>query len=673
MRHGQRAARRGRRRAARDTESRRARLRPAAADGPPPTAKLLQQRTGHWPHPILPACRLARIARSAPELFRARRRHISRSPTGSPSRLCGERATDPTQAGETLVFDLATPPLRGRSDPALSGCRARSSRRCTSPARRSARARRARPRELGVARGRRRSASAAPTPSARCSAPARSRRAPGALVAGSTAPLSVVTREPRVDPRLWTATRARRRALRAREQRRRRRRVARVARRARSTPSAPHPLLHLLADAARARPAPAACSSSAVGQVMDARALTLPIATLTLDAARRRRRPAAPRAVRARAARGRGLHAARQRAAARRRARRRARRLVVHRRALAQRAFDADARATRSGCEVAGAPRSPAPPRSARRSARRVGGGALPRSRSGRARVRARSRGATRRTPRRTQRWRESYAGLADAARRDAARARGGDRPRAAPARRAGPAARPRRWRARACSSPRTWTRRASRRCARSPRSSTRASARRRGCCAATRWSPRSRACRSSSPRSTWSRRPRWCAAAICASIAVCRGDAVNVDVAACSALGIPVVHTPGRNADAVADLTLAFLLMLARKLPEATAYPARAGRQGGRPRPHGSRLRHLAGPRAVAAARSGSSGSARSGARCWRGCAASRRACLAYDPVLADDAVRVAGAEPVSLRGAAGAQRLRLAARRGDRRARAA
>jgi len=43
------------------------------------------------------------------------------------------------------------------------------------------------------------------------------------------------------------------------------------------------------------------------------------------------------------------------------------------------------------------------------------------------------------------------------------------------------------------------------------------------------------------------------------------RGDPTNVDVAAATAAGIPVLHAPARNADAVAEMTLALLFAAAR------------------------------------------------------------------------------------------------------------
>lgn len=59
--------------------------------------------------------------------------------------------------------------------------------------------------------------------------------------------------------------------------------------------------------------------------------------------------------------------------------------------------------------------------------------------------------------------------------------------------------------------------------------------------------------------------------------IACCRGDPINIGVAKATELGIPVLYTPGRNAQAVAELTVGYMLALARNL-----YPVNDGLKHG-------------------------------------------------------------------------------------------
>src|SRR4051794_13192927 len=55
-------------------------------------------------------------------------------------------------------------------------------------------------------------------------------------------------------------------------------------------------------------------------------------------------------------------------------------------------------------------------------------------------------------------------------------------------------------------------------------------------------------------------------------AIASTRGDPTNVDIPGASAAGIPVLHAPGRNADAVAEMTVALLMAVNRHVLQADA-----------------------------------------------------------------------------------------------------
>jgi D-3-phosphoglycerate dehydrogenase len=63
--------------------------------------------------------------------------------------------------------------------------------------------------------------------------------------------------------------------------------------------------------------------------------------------------------------------------------------------------------------------------------------------------------------------------------------------------------------------------------------------------------------------------------------VGVARGGPVNIDLAAASDRNIAIITAPARNAEAVADLTLAFMIMLARGIKTGVEFVANGGRVG--------------------------------------------------------------------------------------------
>ena len=110
------------------------------------------------------------------------------------------------------------------------------------------------------------------------------------------------------------------------------------------------------------------------------------------------------------------------------------------------------------------------------------------------------------------------------------------------------------------------------------------------------------------------------------------RGDPTNVDIPGATAKGIPVLRAPGRNADAVAEMTIALLFAVNRHVLRADA-DVRAGEVfATAPSPTSG-----SGPGSSPAAPPGSSASARSAAPRDGGSKGLGMKVIAYDPFAGD------------------------------------
>jgi phosphoglycerate dehydrogenase-like enzyme len=123
------------------------------------------------------------------------------------------------------------------------------------------------------------------------------------------------------------------------------------------------------------------------------------------------------------------------------------------------------------------------------------------------------------------------------------------------------------------------------------------------------------------------------------------RGGPVNVDLQAATARGIPVVTAPGKNAEAVAELTMALMVMVARNIKRAEAH-VRTVKVVGQDNYEGAQfIGHELDGKTL-----GIIGIGRVGTRVARRALAFGMSVIAYDPFLSSSVIEARGARPTDL-----------------------
>jgi D-3-phosphoglycerate dehydrogenase len=122
--------------------------------------------------------------------------------------------------------------------------------------------------------------------------------------------------------------------------------------------------------------------------------------------------------------------------------------------------------------------------------------------------------------------------------------------------------------------------------------------------------------------------------------VGVCRNALNQVDVESATVHGVAVTHAPGRNTNAVAEMTIGLILAMMRRIPAAHALVAGGGWRD--PSAGYGRMRG----REIAGSRVGIIGFGQIGREVARLCNALGATVAAYDPLVAEEHMRALGVE---------------------------